>query len=75
MHICGFFRTFAADFEMYYVYEKANLPHGCYCHFSMSDYDKIMESIHGLIGVFISIFVDIVLLILCGAFAVALIFN
>ena len=41
----------------------------------MSDYDKIMESIHGLIGVFISIFVDIVLLILCGAFAVALLFN
>lgn len=41
----------------------------------MSDYDKIMESIHGLIGVIISIFVDIFWLILCGAFVVALIFN
>lgn len=41
----------------------------------MSDYDKIMESIHGLIGAVVSIIIDIALLFILGALAITLILN
>ena len=42
---------------------------------TMSDYEKIMESFHNLEWLILGVIVDIILLIILGAFAIELMIN